>query len=70
MKLLERCAFGGCALQLRIFTRDPRRSCGARGLSGEYKAMLDRDYAAVKRLSGLEDGKFATNHIILAYDED
>ena len=40
------------------------------GLSdGERKAMLDKDYDAIKRLTGLVDGQFATNHIIIAYEE-
>ena len=40
------------------------------GLSDEERrAMLDRDYEAIKRLSGLVDGQFATNHTILAYDQ-
>ena len=33
------------------------------------KAMLGKDYPAIKRLTGLEDGQFATNHIIFAYEE-
>ncbi|MCK9538481.1 hypothetical protein [Dokdonella sp.] len=40
------------------------------GLSdAERKAMLDKDYAAIKRLTGLVDGQFATDHTIRAYDE-
>lgn len=40
------------------------------GLSDEERrAMLDRDYEAIKRLSGLVDGQFATNHTVFAYDQ-
>ena len=40
------------------------------GLSDEEReAMLAKDYAAIKRLTGLEDGQFVTNHIVWAYDE-
>ncbi len=40
------------------------------GLSDEARrAMLDRDYETIKRLSGLADGQFATNHTIFAYDQ-
>lgn len=41
------------------------------GLSDEErKAMLEKDYDAIKKLSGLGDDQFsATNHTIMAYDE-
>lgn len=53
------------------YSKDPEAVLRRADLSDEeFKAMLDRDYAAVKRLSGLADGKFATNHIISAYDTD
>jgi hypothetical protein len=40
------------------------------GLSDdERRAMVDNDYAAIKQLTGLADGQFATNHIIKAYDD-
>ena len=35
----------------------------------ERKAMAAKDYAAIKKLTGLNDGQFATNHVIKAYDE-
>lgn len=35
----------------------------------ERRAMLGKDYAAIKRLTGLADGQFATNHVIRAYDQ-
>lgn len=39
------------------------------GLSEEERtAMASRDYEAIKRLTGLADGRFATNHTIKAYD--
>lgn len=40
------------------------------GLSdAEAKAMLTSDYETIKKLTGLEDGQFATNHIIKAYEK-
>ncbi len=40
------------------------------GLSDEErKAMATKDYATIKKLTGLVDGQFATNHIVRAYDE-
>jgi hypothetical protein len=40
------------------------------GLSDEErKAMLGKDYDAIKKLTGLVDGQFATDHTIKAYDE-
>ena len=39
------------------------------GLSEEEaRAILKKDYTAIKKLTGLVDGKFATNHIVRAYD--
>ncbi len=40
------------------------------GLSEEEsRALREKDYATIKRLTGLSDGQFATNHIVRAYDE-
>ena len=51
------------------YAEDPGGVIRRAGLSGsEQKAMLASDYAAIKRLTGLEDGQFATNHIIKAYE--
>jgi hypothetical protein len=39
------------------------------GLSDEERAaLLQKDYAAIKRLTGLQDGQFATNTTVTAYD--
>ncbi len=39
------------------------------GLSDEEsRALLEKDYEAIKKLTGLKDGQFATNHTIKAYD--
>ncbi|MEZ0471596.1 hypothetical protein [Luteimonas salinilitoris] len=52
------------------YEKDPEAVTRRVGLSDdERKAMLGKDYAAIKRLTGLTDGKFATNHIIKAYEE-
>ena len=41
------------------------------GLSDEERrAMAEKDYGAIKALTGLEDGQFATNHSIIAYDRN
>ena len=31
--------------------------------------MAEKDYESIKRLTGLADGQFATNHSISAYDQ-
>ncbi len=51
------------------YTQDANAVMRRAGLSDEERtAMLEKDYATIKRLSGLRDGQFATNHIITAYD--
>lgn len=35
----------------------------------ERRVLIEKDYDAVKRLTGLTDGQFATNTVILAYDQ-
>ena len=35
----------------------------------EARALREKDYDAIKRLTGLSDGQFATNQVIRAYDE-
>ncbi len=50
------------------YGRDADATMRRAGLSDEErKAMLDKDYATIKRLTGLVDGQFATNHTIIAY---
>ncbi|MEO7198630.1 MAG: hypothetical protein ABIY56_00260 [Dokdonella sp.] len=52
------------------YRKDPDGVMQRAGLSDEErKAMSTSDYAAIKKLTGLSDGKFATNHVIMAYDE-
>ncbi len=52
------------------YAKDPAAVLQRAGLSDEErKAMLEKDYPAIKRLTGLEDGKFAVNHVIKAYDD-
>lgn len=51
------------------YEKAPEAVCHRAGLSKEErKALIDKDYAAIKRLTGLEDGQFATNHSIKAYE--
>lgn len=51
------------------YGKDPEAVVQRAGLSDEErKALLAKDYPAIKRLTGLEDGKFATNHIVKAYE--
>lgn len=53
------------------YEKDPEGVLRRAGLSDEErKAMLESDYAKIKSLTGLEDGQFATNHIILCYDDE
>ena len=35
----------------------------------EHRAMLESDYAAIGKLTGLADGQYATNHTVKAYDK-
>lgn len=52
------------------YEKDPDGVLRRAGLSDdERKAMLEKDYAAIKELTGLTDGQFATNHTIKAYDK-
>lgn len=51
------------------YEKDPAGVVRRAGLSEEeQKAMLDKDYGAIKKLTGLSDGQFATNHIVKAFD--
>lgn len=60
---------GSDAALAEQYARDPDAVLQGAGLTPEeYKAMAERDYAAVQRLTGLADGKFATNHTIKAYE--
>ena len=53
------------------YEKDPEGVLQRAGVSDEErKAMLDSDYAKIKSLTGLKDGQFATNHIILCYDDE
>lgn len=53
------------------YSKDPDAVLKRAGLSEEErKAMLESDYTAIKRLTGLEDGQFATNHTIKAYESE
>lgn len=52
------------------YGKDPDGVMQRAGLSDEErKAMSLKDYESIKKLTGLSDGQFASNHIILAYDE-
>lgn len=53
------------------YEKDPEGVLQRAGVSDEErKAMLDSDYGKIKSLTGLEDGQFATNHIIRCYDDE
>jgi hypothetical protein len=61
---------GSDAALAQEYAKDPEAVMQRAGLDAEEtQAMLESDYAAIKRLTGLEDGKFATNHIIKCYEE-
>jgi hypothetical protein len=52
------------------YGKDPGAVLQRFGLSeAERNAMMESDYAAIRKLTGLEDGQFATNHTIKAYDK-
>jgi hypothetical protein len=52
------------------YGKDPDGVMQRAGLSEkERRAMSGKDYAAIKALTGLTDGQFATNHVIRAYDQ-
>lgn len=61
---------GSDAALAEEYRRDPDAVMRRSGLSDEERAALhDKDYESIKRLTGLVDGQFATNHIILAYSD-
>ena len=70
-KLLELMRkLGSDAALAAEYDKDPDGVMKRSGLSeSEYKAMSEKDYTAIKRLTGLTDGKFATNHIVKAYED-
>jgi hypothetical protein len=52
------------------YAKDPEGVMQRAGLTQEEtQAMLDKDYDTIKRITGLQDGKFATNHTIQAYKD-
>lgn len=61
---------GSDAALAEEYARDPETVLQRAGLTEEERlAMSDRDYDAIKRLTGLPEGRFATNHIIKLYEE-
>ena len=61
---------GRNAALAREYETDAESVMKQAGLSDEERrALIDKDYDAIKRLTGLTDGQFATNHLIRAYDE-
>jgi len=68
LELMRR--LGSDAALAAAYEKDADAVLRQAGLSDqERRAMLDRDYAVIKALTGLSDGQFATNHVIRAYDE-
>lgn len=52
------------------YADDPETVAQRAGLSEEeQRALIGKDYPAIKRLTGLQDGQFATNHTVKAYEE-
>lgn len=52
------------------YGKDPEAVLRRAGVTDEERrAMLESDYAAVGKLTGLADGQYATNHTIKAYDK-
>jgi hypothetical protein len=51
------------------YKKDPAAVIARYGLSDEERdALLQQDYEAIKRLTGLKDGQYSTNSTIRAYD--
>jgi len=51
------------------YIQNPRSVISRFDLSDEERdALLNKDYEAIKRLTGLKDGQFATNTTVRAYD--
>ncbi|HBK57217.1 MAG TPA: hypothetical protein DDZ76_13170 [Xanthomonadales bacterium] len=51
------------------YLKNPRAVAARAGLSEEETdALVNKDYVQIKTLTGLEDGQFATNASIRAYD--
>lgn len=70
-KLLELMReLGRNAALAQAYETDPESVIQQAGLSDEERrALIEKDYDAIKRLTGLADGQFATNRVIIAYDE-
>lgn len=70
-KLLELMRkLGSDAALAAEYGRNPDAVLRRAGLSDEERrAMAEKDYRAIKSLTGLTDGQFASNHVIKAYDE-
>lgn len=61
---------GSDARLAKAYEEDPDAVLRRAALSDEeHAAMAGSDYEAIKRLTGLADGQFATNHTIKAYDD-
>lgn len=60
---------GADAALAREYAQDAKAVIARYDLSDEERdALLNKDYEAIKRLTGLKDGQFATNSTIRAYD--
>jgi hypothetical protein len=70
-KLLELMKkLGSDAALAAEYGKDPEAVLHRAGVTDEERrAMLESDYAAVGKLTGLADGQYATNHTIKAYDK-
>lgn len=52
------------------YERDPESVLDRAGLSSEERrAITQRDYQAIRELTGLKDGQYATKATIKAYDD-
>ncbi|RZA28227.1 MAG: hypothetical protein EOP92_40010 [Lysobacteraceae bacterium] len=69
-KLLELMKqLGSDAALAAEYGKDPGAVLDRAGVSDdERRAMLESDYAAVGKLTGLAEGQYATNHTIKTYD--
>jgi len=68
LELMRR--LGSDAALASEYEKDPEAVMKRAGLSDEErKAMLEKDYDTIKRLTGLTDGMFATHHLIRTYED-
>lgn len=68
LELMRR--LGSDAALADAYHKDPKTVLERAGLSDEeQRAMLEKDYDAIKALTGLKDGQYATNSTVKTCDD-